>query len=1315
MIDVPVVQPPCPVINVNKFKVEAKSADCCTEDQCQSKFTITTNHTEPTCTEPGKCEFNVDLEITVPIPSVPCPEIKGKLKTTTGYVGAPCVTCINDITIQDKSKFEDLPAEDKPDGTYVGVENVSSLYTLAGDLKTWEPAGYEKPIFSLAELALLSPADRAGVTFVLQNPPTTYKKDDDGKWKPVVEPVADFTYSSVAERDAADSQTLPFSDRPLLRSTAAIPPGSVVKIDPPITYYRRKSVALWDKIRTRIEGVPSSVDRIVGSVAEMYNIPYSTSGSGSGLTVGAIVKVDLTPEPDGPITYYRRKSVAAWEKIRIKIEGVPSSVDRIVESTAEMYALPTGFGGVAVNGIVKVDETDVPASPVSYWRRQSVAVWEQIRTKIAGVPSSVDRIVESTAEMYALPTGSSGVNVGGIVKVDTTPVPPSPISYYRRKSVSLWEKINTKIEGVPSSVDQIVESVEEMQAIPYGNGGLWAGAIVKVDETDTAWQKQPDSTWQKIKNPMPTSVGGAAPTTTKINGAAVVSTPDIGPADAPVGSVTYVSSPPNQFVYEGGEWVPVIVPDDTITVYSEEDLDSIDTTERTAGMTVKVQKPTDRYLVVNGTLVPARCPESGFSVSSRKKKTEDCNEIPQCVFDLNLETLVQISKPPCPTINVTSFNVVTGFAGNEDDTQNVDETCLDCIVDETVETLEDAVTLALTAEPGTIIGINNPPTTYQLSNNLSTWEPTTTAAAITVADGAALTALLSDVNNGLQPGQKIHVTAPNSLYKISQDLKSWTPVNNNTAVPPTKLITVSTDADRDIIALSSRKKDMYVRVQNPTTDYTFTGSTIVPQTENENTVNTVADLDKIPENERAAGMFVTVLSPTDRVKVNDDHTISPANCPTNRFTITPRVIKGDDCNEPDKCEFDVDLQIAIPIPRVPCPIINVDNFQVNTHFTGGNNADDQACCIEGDTELVVTEVENNAARDALSFADVAIGGYAKTTDTGIFWRRTSDFKPDQWEAVADPTAAVCGSVFRVVPKHRTPENCQDPGQCEFDIELLINVPIPRTPCPEITTTTSVTVGYADSPCVACDTDMEVADLKELNAIPIADRTVGMRVKIKESITKYVRQNGEWVPGETDSTSTPADKTVANWGGVTLDDQVDGKIIDILDPPNQFLIGDGGEVNGKFRYSWEPLSDAGCEFDGPNNKTFTSTTTRDAYFANEYFGWHSACVTVINAPTRYTYKTEPIGGDNGLPIGWVGLSAGPATITVPSANDLPDEAADGTVVEVTNPTNRYKADDNKNWVADPCKTNSFIVILIWLSPFRGRHALSLTSIRLTLVP
>ena len=80
--------------------------------------------------------------------------------------------------------------------------------------------------------------------------------------------------------------------------------------------------------------------------------------------------------------------------------------------------------------------------------------------------------------------------------------------------------------------------------------------------------------------------------------------------------------------------------------------------------------------------------------------------------------------------------------------------------------------------------------------------------------------------------------------------------------------------------------------------------------------------------------------PCPQINLNSFNVVSgysQNNCLQNDvslFDISTRHIPGDGCNEPDQCIFDVDLSIAIPIPPPVCPTINVTKFEVGVALTG---------------------------------------------------------------------------------------------------------------------------------------------------------------------------------------------------------------------------------------------------------------------------------------------------------------------------------------------------------------------------------------------
>lgn len=89
-IYIPIPQPPCPTIEVTKFEVksEYEGEGCATGE---NRFVITSRRIPGNCTTPDKCEFDVELEIFVPIPKPPCPTIRvSKFNVTAEYDDKNC-------------------------------------------------------------------------------------------------------------------------------------------------------------------------------------------------------------------------------------------------------------------------------------------------------------------------------------------------------------------------------------------------------------------------------------------------------------------------------------------------------------------------------------------------------------------------------------------------------------------------------------------------------------------------------------------------------------------------------------------------------------------------------------------------------------------------------------------------------------------------------------------------------------------------------------------------------------------------------------------------------------------------------------------------------------------------------------------------------------------------------------------------------------------------------------------------------------------------------------------------------------------------
>jgi hypothetical protein len=81
-LTIPVIVPPCPIINGGRVNVNATYGGCDTTPD--SRVRVTPRTTDP-CGD-GACEFDIELDINVNIPTPPCPKINGGgIKVTSGY------------------------------------------------------------------------------------------------------------------------------------------------------------------------------------------------------------------------------------------------------------------------------------------------------------------------------------------------------------------------------------------------------------------------------------------------------------------------------------------------------------------------------------------------------------------------------------------------------------------------------------------------------------------------------------------------------------------------------------------------------------------------------------------------------------------------------------------------------------------------------------------------------------------------------------------------------------------------------------------------------------------------------------------------------------------------------------------------------------------------------------------------------------------------------------------------------------------------------------------------------------------------------
>ena len=161
---------------------------------------------------------------------------------------------------------------------------------------------------------------------------------------------------------------------------------------------------------------------------------------------------------------------------------------------------------------------------------------------------------------------------------------------------------------------------------------------------------------------------------------------------------------------------------------------------------------------------------------------------------------------------------------------------------------------------------------------------------------------------------------------------------------------------------------------------------------------------------------------------------------TNKFEITSSSIPPECPDDPGTCAFDIDLEIAVPIPKPRCPIITAKPPKVEVGYS-------DCLTTSNKIEITTTEVPPSCPEDPGTCAfDIEVqlaipipkprcpiikGGDTRVT-TG-------------YEGCVTPG----NSRITVIPTPIPPTCPNDPGTCEFTIELDLEIPIPRPVCPVV--------------------------------------------------------------------------------------------------------------------------------------------------------------------------------------------------------------------------------------------------------------------------
>jgi hypothetical protein len=177
----------------------------------------------------------------------------------------------------------------------------------------------------------------------------------------------------------------------------------------------------------------------------------------------------------------------------------------------------------------------------------------------------------------------------------------------------------------------------------------------------------------------------------------------------------------------------------------------------------------------------------------------------------------------------------------------------------------------------------------------------------------------------------------------------------------------------------------------------------------------------------------------------------------NKFTITPTKTPPT-CTDPGRCQFTFDLEIVVPIPVPPCPTMRVGTFQLRTGF------EDQPCVKDKGNRFTITTSKKpgncNQPETCEFVVDLEINVPIPRTPCPSINVNTFTVATSYNNECPLPP-----SRFEIKKRERKGAGCTDPGSCDFDVDLEIYFPIPRPPCPEITISKfKVQSAYEGTPC-----------------------------------------------------------------------------------------------------------------------------------------------------------------------------------------------------------------------------------------------------------
>jgi hypothetical protein len=457
--------------------------------------------------------------------------------------------------------------------------------------------------------------------------------------------------------------------------------------------------------------------------------------------------------------------------------------------------------------------------------------------------------------------------------------------------------------------------------------------------------------------------------------------------------------------------------------------------------------------------------ENTFSVTTTHRPPENANDPGQCSFDIKLEINVPIPEPTCPIINTKSFQVTSSFTGAD-----VDGTCTDNKTNKflistrhTPATCTEAPKCEFDVELEVFVPIPRTPCPEINVNATSMSAPFT--GLDYDEEGNPV-----DILGAVEPVNKLVIPLNSGTYS-NRDLYYCTsaPEENRWDVP------VGLTCCPEPNSCTNWSTAFFAFLVTPAVGMAVTGAGVPPDTVVSGVVYPQDPFNRSGWYVAGGGVpYITFSNPivarngatitftgANNNNVQDSVSLPLTGVVTrsNRFEITTKHTAPENCTDPGTCTFDIDLEVHLPIPRTPCPTISSSTFLVSTGFA------DAACMQDAKNVFSITAVHvpptspTDPGQCAFDIALEIAVPIPRPPCPNISTSLSQDVFYDN--ACARPASKF------TVTKTVTPGDCTTPDQCDFELALELSIPIPVPLCPEIGVNSfAVNVGYAGSQCVA---------------------------------------------------------------------------------------------------------------------------------------------------------------------------------------------------------------------------------------------------------